>query len=138
MPTVQTIMRPRYIAFWTYLSYMLAAVVFVLTPTEDTPRYGVGFIALFVWHLFLFMGSAISLVGVIRRHPAIEAIGIPLLASALLGYIVLLEASAIGPVGSRAGMGLVLISTILGLIGRMIEVLRLSRIATELDRKGGV
>lgn len=131
-----TVLRPRYLALWMYLSYTLAGVMFVIFPSENTPRDAVGFFSLVIWHLFLVSGSFVSLIGVMRKRPALEATGIPLLASALVGYVVILLASAGTPAGSRFGLAFLFLSSAIGLIGRMVELLRFSRIAVDLDKRG--
>lgn len=129
------VLRPRYLALTMYLAFMAAGAAFLFWPSRAT--HDIPFFWVLIWHIFLFVGSTISISGVLRRNTALEAIGIPLLIAALTAYSLILIVSVIsGGGGARAGVAALLIGAALGLAGRMVETLRITRIAVSLDKRG--
>lgn len=135
LPTLK-VLRPRSLALAMYFAYLFAGIIFVFLPTAPgRPRPDVNLLSIVVWHSFLIIGSTTSCMGVIRKKPALEAVGIPLLVSTLMSYVVILLMGD-APSGTRFGLSLLFLGNVAGLVGRMIEMLRLARIATELERRG--
>jgi hypothetical protein len=133
-------MRPRWLAAATYLASLAASVVLIVFPGSSL-REGVAATLVVTFHAFLGVGSAIGLYGAARKRSAIEATGIPLVATALLSYSILLFASVFtgrsDSPGAAGGIGLLLLSFALGLSGRCWECLSIMNTSVELHDRGG-
>lgn len=117
-------MRPRWLATATYVFSLLASGFFIFLPGSSL-REGVASVLIVAFHVFLAVGSLISLGGAMRKRSAIEATGIPLVVTAMLAYTVLLFASAWAgesrSPGAAVGIGFLLLSLATGLSGRCWE-----------------
>lgn len=121
-----TWMRPRWLATATYACSLTASLVFIIFPGSSL-RDGLALTLIVTFHVFLGVGSTISLIGAFSKRSAIEAFGIPLVVTSMVSYAVLLFASVFGggsgSPGAAAGVGFLLLSLAFGLSGRCWECL---------------
>lgn len=136
MPTLKARLRSRWPYLLMYLSLMASGIVVGVAPTPGA-RQQLGFF-LAVWIIFFIVGGAAGAYGIMRGTWFGEAFGLPLLATALLVYAVIIGLrffTVIRTPGLLA-FALLLFGFAFGLLGRWREVLRFLRTARELPHNG--
>ena len=130
--------RPWWIATTTYIMSLTASIVLIMLPTISMEE-GWGFFVQLAFHLFLGIGSVIALVGAFTRRSAIEAMGIPLIGTAVFAYGTLLilvsVAGETNSPGAASGIGFIMMSLVCGLSGRLWECF--SRVSASVSLHDG-
>lgn len=126
----------RKVATAMYLAYMIGGILFFAEQSglfADSAEP----VMLYIWHLFLAVGGLIGAVGAWLKRFSIEAVGIPLLGSALVAYILVLIVAGIEEGGSVSfGLASLLMGAGLGLVDRGLRAWQLVTIADRIDRRG--
>src|SRR5690242_8553890 len=89
MPWLMKCFTQKRLALITYLAYILAGFLFLFWPSNAV-RENTNWYLVAVWHVFLILGSGISIVGWWRGNVRVEVAGAPLTSTAVLAYIVIL------------------------------------------------
>lgn len=124
---LQHLARPRWLATATYVMALCASLVFIFIPSSSI-REGWGFFIQLAFHLFLGIGASISMIGAYTKRSAVEAMGTPLVITAVFAYGVLLFLSAASgesdAPGAATGVGFLMMTLALGLGGRLWECIK--------------
>lgn len=134
-------LNPKRVAISVYLMYGLAGISFVLFPSSAVST-AANFWNMVLWHVFLLLGSAIAIVGNLRRNAYIEVSGMPLLVSAFVVYVSILVGSLFVDAGStvnaRIGFAFILFGGAIGIVGRTAELVRVILVGVRLrEREDG-
>jgi hypothetical protein len=132
--TSGAVLRPRWVAGGMYFFFLIAGVLFLLFPPLKGLEELVGEMNIWAWHIFLLIGSAISLGGCVFKRPLVEAIGLPLLIATMLAYAVISLAIQM-MTGSGWGNAAMFMGITFGLTGRCIEMLHLGNIIDEIQNR---
>lgn len=123
-------MRAKWPYVMMYAFYVIAGALTFIYPTQAIlDALQSAFI--YLWSIFIFGGSSLSLYGSLRDRFSGEVIGLPLLSAgnaifgtALVGY---------GKTSAAVAVGLIFWGIACGMIGRWIEMRALVRIAREVQ-----
>lgn len=130
------ILRPRALTVIYHLGFLLAGLAFTfwLPTTTVEELLGWGF---YVWNSFFLFGPLIGAVGAFRRKFREELSGIPFTVTALVVYSLALwsRVDTSNSPGATAGVALVFMSAAIGLGGHGWELIRVTRLADEIDRR---
>lgn len=133
---MKALFRCRPLVLVMYLMYLVAGLVFIALPSTDALREDTNWIGQVIWHLFLVGGAITSLVGVWKQNTMVEAIGVPLLVTALSAYAAVLIANDDMLMGARLGLGALILAGSMGLLERLAVFIQRLRIEADLDRRG--
>lgn len=122
----------RNVAVCKYVCFFVAGILFIIDPLT-TVKSEANTANVYLWHGFMIFGSLIGLIGALLKRYVIEAMGFPLLASALMAYVVILTSRG---EEVTVGLGLLVFTAILGLVGRAITLYELTSIERDMQGRG--
>lgn len=130
------VLRPRPVAGIMYLFYLCAGGAFLFL-TSDGIRQLLGVPGFIIWNSFYFGGALICLFGTIVKRYMVEVCGHPFLVAALAVYgIYLLQLyPGTGQTGTILGLAFTFMAAGSGLIGRLIEAVKVILIQRAVIRR---
>lgn len=130
-------LNSRNVAMAKYICFFVAAVLFVLNSNTSVKEQA-NQANVILWHVFMILGAVVGFYGAITKRYLIEGLALPLLGAALAAYVAILLSIGIGTGrSSPAGVGFIILTAILGLIGRGIVLWELSGIERDITRREG-
>jgi hypothetical protein len=126
------ILTSRNVAVAKYICFFVAGVLFIIEPLTSVKREA-NTANIILWHGFMITGAVIGFVGALSKKYLIEGLALPLLGAALVAYVAILLYSA---TTVTVGLGLLITTAILGLLGRAIAIWELSKIERDIQGRG--
>lgn len=119
----------RNVAVAKYICFFVAGILFVLDPITAV-KSEANTANTILWHAFMMTGAVIGFCGALSKRYLIESMALPLLGAGLSAYVVILFSR-----GERVtvGLALILVTAILGLVGRGIALHELAVIERDIQ-----
>jgi hypothetical protein len=119
-----------------YLCLTFTGIIVAIAPSPTAQQQLRFFLP--VWFVFFIVGGSSSALGIVLGRWSGEAVGLPLLSSALLIYamILVIRVQGGGVTAPLIAFSLLLAGFGFGLLGRWFDVLKLLQAARELDHHG--